>query len=225
VPSSRDIIHPQYLVETIGRHAAPDAVWTADGGSPMVWCLRHVPSTGANRTVVSLSHGTMANAMPQALGAQAAYPGRQVISLSGDGGLTMLMGDLLTTVQEELPVKIVVFSNGALGFVEIEQKVEGLLNTYTDLKNPDLGRVAEAMGLWGRRVTLPDDLDVGVRDWLAWPGPALLDVIVERDELIMPPKIEASQVFGMAMYSAKGILSGKERAKDVVELIRNAVEP
>ena len=167
----------------------------------------------------------MANAMPQALGAQAAFPGRQVISLSGDGGLTMLMGDLLTTVQEGLPIKIAVFDNASLGFVEIEQKVEGLLDAYTDLRNPDLGRVAEAMGLWGRRVAVPDELDGAVRDWLAAPGPALLDVAVERDELVMPPKVEAKQLFGMALYSAKGMLSGPGRAKGVIELIKDAITP
>lgn len=224
-PGHRDVIHPQYLTERIAQHAAPDAVFTADGGSPMVWCLRHIPSTSANRTVVSLSHGTMANAMPQALGAQAAYPGRQVISLSGDGGLTMLLGDMLTAVQEDLPIKVVVFNNGTLGFVEIEQKVEGLLDTYTDLENPDFGRMAEAMGWWGRRVEHPDALDDAVRAWLAEPGPALLDVVTVRNELVMPPKIEAGQVFGMALYSAKGVLSGPSRAGGVVDMLKNAILP
>lgn len=224
-PRHRDVIHPQYLTALIGHHAAPNAVFTADGGSPMVWCLRHIPSTGANRTVVSLSHGTMANAMPQALGAQAAYPKRQVISMSGDGGLTMLLGDMLTAVQEDLPIKVVVFNNGTLGFVEIEQKVEGLLDTFTDLRNPDFGRMAEAMGWWGRRVEHPDALDDAVRAWLAAPGPALLDVVTVRDELVMPPKIEPGQVFGMALYSAKGILSGPKEATTVMDMLKNAVLP
>ena len=223
VKGKRGLVHPQYLTETIGRHAARDAVFTADGGSPMVWSLRHLPATGANRTIVSLTHGTMANAMPQALGAQAAFPGRQVISLSGDGGLTMLMGDLLTAVQEKLPIKVVVFNNGTLGFVEIEQKVEGLLDTYTDLHNPDFARLAEAVGWWGRRVETPDLVEDAVTAWLAAPGPALLDVVTERDELVMPPKVEAGQVFGMALYSAKGMLSGPGRAKGVVEMLTDAV--
>lgn len=222
VPGS-GAIHPQFLVETVSKHATPDAVYTADGGSPMVWCLRHIPATSFNRTIVSLSHGTMANAMPQALGAQAAFPGRQVISLSGDGGLAMLMGDLLTTLQEGLPVKICVFNNSALGFVEIEQKVEGLLDTYTDLRNPDFGQVAEAIGLWGRRVEDPGALDRAVQDWLATPGPALLDVVVSRHELVMPPKVEVGQVLGTALYSAKGILAG--RGEDVVELLESAIRP
>jgi pyruvate dehydrogenase (quinone) len=215
-------IHPQYLVETIARHAGPDAIYTADGGSPMVWCLRHVPSTGRNRTLVSLSHGTMANAMPQALGAKAAFPDRPVISLSGDGGLAMLLGDLLTAVQETLPIKVCVFDNSSLGFVELEQKVEGLLDAFTNLENPDFGRVAEAMGLWGRRVEHAHDLDEAVRQWLEAPGPALLDVVTNRYELVMPPRVEASQVFGMALYSAKGVLAG--RGGEVAALVRNAVD-
>ena len=216
-------IHPQYVAETIAARAAPDAVYTADGGSPMVWLLRHVPSTGANRSIVSLSHGTMANAMPQALGAQAAYPGRQVISFSGDGGLAMLLGDLLTTVQEKLPIKVVVFNNGSLGFVELEQKVEGLLDAYTNLQNPNFAAVAEAIGMWGRRVEKSDSVEEAVSAWLAAPGPALLDVIVPKSELVMPPKIEPSQVLGMALYSAKAILSG--RGDDVIDLAKNALAP
>lgn len=216
---NKGAIHPQYLTETIARHAQLNAVFTADGGSPMVWLLRHVPATGRNRTIVSLTHGTMANAMPQALGAQAAFPDRQVISLSGDGGIAMLLGDLLTTVQEKLPIKIVVYNNSSLGFVEMEQKVEGLLDTYTNLINPDFGKVAAAIGLWGRRVDHAADLDEAVRAWLAEPGPALLDVAVDRFELVMPAHIEPSQVYGMTVYSAKAMLSG--RIKDVAELVDN----
>lgn len=212
-------IHPQYLTELISRLAPADAIYTADGGSPMVWCLRHVTATGQNRTVVSLSHGTMANAMPQALGAKAAFPDRTVISLSGDGGIAMLLGDLLTAVQENLPIKVIIFNNGALDFVEIEQKVEGLLEAYTELVNPDFARVAEAMGLWGRRVEKAESLETAVRDWLATPGPALLDVVTDRFELVMPPKVEAGQVAGMALYSAKAVLNG--RGKDVMGMIRN----
>jgi pyruvate dehydrogenase (quinone) len=222
VPGS-GAIHPQYLVETISTHAAADAVYTADAGSPMVWCLRHVASTGANRTIVSLSHGTMANAMPQALGAQAAYPNRQVISLSGDGGLAMLMGDLLTTIQEKLPIKVCVFNNGALGFVEIEQKVEGLLDAYTDLLNPDFARVAEALGIWSQRVEDPDDVVGAVQAWLATPGPALLDVVVARSELVMPPVIKAGQLLGTALYSAKAILAG--RIDDLIDLTKGVIAP
>jgi len=212
-------IHPQYLAETISRHAAEDAVFTADGGSPMVWCLRHITSTGRNRTVVSLSHGTMANAMPQALGAKAAFPDRQVIALSGDGGLAMMLGDLLTAVQEKLPIKVAVFNNSALDFVEIEQKVEGLLDAYTDLVNPDFARVAEAIGWRGWRVERSEDLEGAVRAWLDEPGPALLDVVTDRYELVLPPRVEAGQVAGMALYSAKAVLGG--RGRDVAGMFRN----
>ncbi|WP_145204841.1 thiamine pyrophosphate-dependent enzyme [Sphingobium sp. B2] len=212
-------IHPQYLTEMISRHADADAIFTADGGSPMVWCLRHIASTGQNRTVVSLSHGTMANAMPQALGAKAAFPDRQVISLSGDGGIAMLMGDLLTAIQEKLPIKVVVYNNGALDFVEIEQKVEGLLDSYTELVNPDFARVAEAIGFRGWRVEKAQDLESMVQAWLAEPGPALLDVVTDRFELVMPPNVKPGQVAGMALYSAKAVLNG--RGRDVVGIVRN----
>ena len=214
-------IRPQFVAALIARHADADAVITADGGTPMVWLLRHVPATGRNRTVLSLTHGTMANAMPQALGAAAAYPGRQVIAMSGDGGLSMLLGDLLTAVQEDLPIKVVVFNNSSLAFVELEQKVEGLLDSFTDLKNPDFGRVAEAMGLWGRRVENAADLDGAISAWLAQPGPALLDVVVDRQELIMPPHIEPSQVLGTALYSAKALLTG--RGGDVAEIAKHGL--
>jgi pyruvate dehydrogenase (quinone) len=140
-----------------------------------------------------------------------------VISLSGDGGLAMMLGDLLTAIQEDIPIKVAVFNNASLGFVEIEQKVEGLLDAYTDLKNPDFAKVAEAIGFWGRSVRDAEALDGAVADWLAQPGPALLDVHVDRMELVMPPKVEAAQVFGTALYSAKAMLSG--RAGDVLELL------
>lgn len=214
-------IHPQYLTETIGRHASPDAVFTADGGSPMVWLLRHVPATGRNRTVISLTHGTMANAMPQALGAKAAFPERQVISLSGDGGIAMLIGDLMTAIQEDVPIKVCIYNNSSLGFVELEQKVEGLLDTYTDLKNPDFAQVGAAMGFWSRRVEDSTTLDEAVRQWLAEPGPALLDVVTDRYELVMPPKVEANQVFGTALYSAKAVLAG--RAGEAFQLMKGAI--
>jgi pyruvate dehydrogenase (quinone) len=212
-------IHPQYLAHLIGQYADHDAIFTADGGSPMVWLLRHVPATGHNRTIISLSHGTMANAMPQALGAKKAAPHRQVISMSGDGGLSMLLGDLITAIQEKIPIKVAVFNNGSLGFVELEMKVEGLQNAYTDLQNPNFARVAEAIGFWSRRVEHPQDLEGAVEAWLAEPGPALLDVVTDRLELVMPPKVEAKQVFGTALYSAKAILGG--HGEDVLALLKN----
>jgi len=210
-------IHPQYLATLIDKHASDDAIFTADGGSPQVWLLRHVKANGRRRTVISLTHGTMANAMPQALGAKRAFPDRQVISFSGDGGLAMMMGDLLTAIQEKIPIKIALFNNGALGFVELEMKVEGLLNAYTDLVNPDFSRVAEAIGFHARRVEKAVDLEAAVKDWLAQPGPALLEVMTSRMELVMPPFVGAEQAFGTALYSAKAMLGG--RAGDVWDLV------
>jgi pyruvate dehydrogenase (quinone) len=215
--TSKGEIHPQYLARLIDKHAADDAIFTADGGSPMVWLLRHITANGKRRTLLSLTHGTMANAMPQALGAKKAFPDRQVISLSGDGGLSMLLGDLLTAIQEKIPIKIAVFNNSSLGFVEMEMKVEGLLDAYTNLENPDFSRVAEAIGFHARRVERAEDLEAAVQDWLAQPGPALLDVVTSRLELVMPPKVEAAQVFGTALYSAKAMLGG--RAGDVWDLV------
>jgi pyruvate dehydrogenase (quinone) len=215
--SDGELIHPQYLTHLLDKHATADALFTADGGSPMVWILRHINGNGVRRTLTSLRHGTMANAMPQALGLQKAYPGRQVISLSGDGGLAMLMGDLLTAVQEKLPIKVVVYNNASLNFVQIEQKVEGLLDNYTSLLNPDFSKVAEAMGLYGRQVTAAAELEGAVEQFLAHPGPALLDVKVNPEELVMPPKIELAQVAGMALYSARAVLGG--RATDVKDML------
>lgn len=214
-PGKAGLIHPQHLTRVIDELAADDAVFTADGGSPMVWSLRHLTMNGRRRTLVSLLHGTMANAMPQALGAQKAFPGRQVISLSGDGGIAMLLGDLMTAVQEKLPIKVVVYNNASLNFVE----VEGLLDNYTDLLNPDFARLAEVIGFYGQKVERAEQLPDAVRAFLAHPGPALLDVKVNRTELVMPPKVEFSQVAGTMLYSAKAVLGG--RSSDVVDLIKD----
>lgn len=213
------LIHPQELTLAIDRLASDDALITADTGSVNVWMLRHIRSLEKRRTHSSLQHGTMANAYPQALGMQLAYPDRQVIAMCGDGGLSMLMGDLLTLVQRRIPLKIVVYNNSSLSFVELEQKVEGLLDAYTALENPDFGQVAQAMGLWGKRVEREDQLDDAIHDWLAQPGPALLDVVVNPMELVMPPKVEAGQVASTALYSAKAVLSG--RMDEVVHLVKS----
>jgi pyruvate dehydrogenase (quinone) len=213
------LIHPQELTLMLDKHGAEDAVFTADGGSPMVWCLRHIKANGKRRTLPSLVHGTMANAYPQALGIAKGFSGRQVIAMCGDGGISMLLGDLLTLVQEEIPVKLVVFNNSALGFVEIEQKVEGLLDAYTDLKNPDFGKLAEVLGMWGRKIEAKHELESGVKELLAHDGPGILDVKVNPVELIMPPHIEIGQVASTALYSTKAIFSG--RMDEVVGLVRN----
>ena len=213
------LIHPQELTLLLNEHADQDAVFTADGGSPMVWCLRHIRANGQRRTLPSLVHGTMANAYPQALGIAKGFPGRQVVALCGDGGLSMLLGDLLTLKQENIPIKIVVFNNSSLGFVEIEQKVEGLLDAFTDLKNPDFGKLAETIGLWGKKIEAKHELEGGVKALLAHDGPGILDVKINPIELVMPPHIEAGQVASTALYSAKAIFSG--RMDEVVDLVRN----
>jgi pyruvate dehydrogenase (quinone) len=214
-----DLIHPQQVTRMVDRMAAENAIFTADGGSPMVWLLRHLTANGERRFLTSLLHGTMANAYPQAMGIAAAYPDRQVIALCGDGGMTMLMGDLLTLVQEKLPVKLLIFNNGSLGFVEMEQRVEGLLDAFTELKNPDFAKLAEACGLKGWRVEAEQDLENAMREWLATDGPALLNVRVNRLELVMPPEIEAGQVASTALFGLKAVLDG--RGREVVSLLRD----
>ncbi|CAM1643770.1 Thiamine pyrophosphate enzyme [Bartonella apis] len=214
---SKSIIHPQYLVSLINQYADDDALVTGDGGSPMVWLLRHFKTNGKRRTLASLSHGTMANALPQAIGFKKAYKDRQVISLSGDGGLAMLMGELLTLVQEKVDIKIVVFNNSSLNFVELEQKVEGLVDHYTDLQNPDFAKLAESIGIKGWKVDEPEELESAVKAFLSAKGPALLDVKTSGYELVMPPKVTAGEVSGMALYGTKAIMQG--RVKDVTDLL------
>ena len=223
MPGPDAAISGTYLTKVINKHAAEDALFAADDGTPVVWMLRHIDTGGKRRTFGSLLHGTMATGMPSALGLQKCQPGRQVISLSGDGGLAMLLGDLLTTVQENLPIKIVVYDNGKLGFVEIEQKAAGLLPMYTDLKNPNFGEVARAMGLWGHSVSKAGELEESVQTWLAQPGPALLDVKVKPMQLVTPPSpfVSSEAVVGMAVYSARAILHGK--AHDVWEMVVESI--
>jgi pyruvate dehydrogenase (quinone) len=208
-----------YLTKIINKYAAEDALFAADDGTAAVWMLRHIETGGKRRTFASLLHGTMASGMPSALGLQKCQPGRQVICLAGDGGLSMLLGDLLTAVQENLPIKIIVYDNGKLGFVDIEQKAAGLVPLYTDLKNPDFGEVARAMGLWGDSVAKAGELELSIEALLAQPGPALLHVKVNPMQLVMPPSplIAPEAVVGMAVYSARAILQGK--GHDVWEMV------
>ncbi len=210
------VLHPQHVARVVSDLAADDAVFTCDVGTPTVWAARYLAMNGRRRLIGSFNHGSMANALPQAIGVQAALPGRQVVTLSGDGGLAMLMGELLTVRQLGLPVKIVVFNNGTLGFVEMEMKAAGLIETGVALDNPDFAAMARAMGLHGVRVTDPGDIEAGVREVLAHPGPALLDAVTARTELSMPPKITLEQMKGFSLYMAKAILSG--RGDEVIEL-------
>ena len=211
-------LHPQYVAKLVNDLASDDTIFTADVGTPSVWAARYLTMNGKRRLIGSFNHGSMANAMPQALGAQAGYPGRQVVSLSGDGGLTMLMGDMLTAIQMNLPIKIVVFNNGTLGFVELEQKAAGYLDTNVSLKNPDFGAIAREMGFLGRRVTRSDALETALREAFAHDGPALVDVVTDAMELAMPPSIKAKQVAGFSLYSTRAIMSG--RGDELVELAK-----
>ena len=202
-------IHPQYLTKLLSEAATDDAVFTADVGTPTVWAARYLHMTAGRRLIGSWAHGSMANALPHAIGIQAASPGRQVISLSGDGGFSMLMGDILTLTQEKLPVKVVIYNNGSLGFVELEMKAAGYIETGVELQNPDFSALARAAGLHARRVEDPGDLEGAIRDVLAHPGPALLDVVTNRQELAMPPKLQAEQVKGFSLYALRAVMSGR----------------
>jgi pyruvate dehydrogenase (quinone) len=211
-------IHPQYLTRVVDGLAATDAVFTCDVGLPTLWAARYLTMNGRRRLVGSFSHGSMASAMPQAIGAALALPGRQIVSLSGDGGFTMLLGDLLTIRQRKLPVKIVVYNNGALGFVELEMKAAGLLEFGTALDNPDFAALARAIGIHGVRVEDPGELPGAVSAALSHDGPALLDVVVNRQELALPPTIQRQQAQGFALYALKAVLSG--RGDEVVDLAK-----
>jgi pyruvate dehydrogenase (quinone) len=212
------IIHPQFLTRLLSEHAGEDAVFTFDVGTPTVWAARYVKVNGKRRLIGSLSHGSMANAMPHAIGAQAAFPDRQVISLSGDGGFTMLMGDFLTLNQHKLPVKVVVYNNGSLGFVALEMKGAGFLETGTDLVNPDFAAMARAVGIHAIRVEDPGALEGAVKEVLAHPGPALLDVVVAKQELALPPTITPGQVKGFGVWALQAVMNGRGDA--LIDLAR-----
>jgi pyruvate dehydrogenase (quinone) len=202
----------------IDEAAAGDAVFTCDVGETTVWAARYLHLNGHRRLLGSMLHGSMANALPQAIGVAGACPGRQVISMSGDGGFTMLMGDLLTLRQLGLPVKIVVFNNGLLGFVDMEMKVAGFLNVGTTLDNPDFGAIARAAGIAGLRVEDPAELEPALKKAFGHDGPALVDVVTAPMELVMPPKIEAEHALGFSLYAAKAIING--RGTELIELAR-----
>jgi pyruvate dehydrogenase (quinone) len=219
----RKPIHPQYLTKVISDAAADDAVFTFDVGTPTIWAARYLRMNGRRRLIGSLVHGSMANAMPQAIGIQAARPGRQVISLSGDGGFTMLMGDLITLTQQRLPVKVVIYNNGVLGFVALEMKAAGFVDTQVDLQNPDFAAMARAMGIHAQRVEDPGDVPAAVADMLAHDGPALLDVVTARQELSMPPTIGPEQVKGFSLWVLRAVMSG--RGDEVVDLARTNLLP
>jgi pyruvate dehydrogenase (quinone) len=205
----RKLIHPQQVAKALSDFASEDAVFTCDVGLPTVWGARYLATNGKRRVMGSFWHGSMANAMAQAIGAQAAFPQRQVISLSGDGGFSMLMGDFLSLVQLGLPVKVVVFNNGALGFIELEQKSTGFLDFGTDFKNPNFAAMAEAIGIRGIRLEDAADVAPGIEAALAHNGPVLVDAVVNRQELAIPPKITVEMAKGFTLYMVKAVISGR----------------
>ena len=209
VDDGRQPIHPQYVARLLDELASDDAVFTADVGSPVIWASRYLTMNGRRRLLGSFLHGSMANAMPQALGAQASDRSRQVVALSGDGGLAMLMGDLLSIKQNDLPVKIVVFNNSSLNFVELEMKAAGIVNFGTGLENPSFAAVAESVGITGIRVEKASELRDALTRALATDGPVLVDVVTAREELSMPPAITAAQMKGFSVWALKTILSGR----------------
>ena len=211
-------LHPQYVAATIDRLAAANAIFTADVGTPCIWAARYLRMNGTRRLIGSFNHGSMNNALPQAIGAQASQPDRQVISLSGDGGLAMLLGELLTLHQQHLPVKVVVFNNGTLGFVELEMKAAGIVTYGTDLDNPDFAGIAKSAGLFGATVAKADELEDALRAAFGHDGPALVDVRTARHELALPPKLTFGQIKGFTLYATRTILSGG--GEELVELAK-----
>jgi pyruvate dehydrogenase (quinone) len=214
-------IHPQFVAKLIDQLAADDAIFTCDVGTPTVWSARYLTMNGRRRLLGSFNHGSMACAVPQAIGAQSVFPNRQVVTLSGDGGLAMMLGDLLTLRQQKLPIKMVVFNNGALAFVELEMKAGGIVTYATDLDNPSFAALANSIGIQGVRVEKPSELESALKTAFATPGPALVEVMVNRLELSMPPHISLEQMKGFSLYMAKSVLSG--RGDEIIDLAKTNV--
>ncbi|MGH7228219.1 MAG: ubiquinone-dependent pyruvate dehydrogenase [Nitrospiraceae bacterium] len=217
----RKPIHPQYVARVLDELAAEDAIFSCDVGTPTIWAARYLRMNGMRRLLGSFAHGSMANALPQAIGAQLSHPGRQVITLSGDGGLAMLMGDLLSLRQLQLPVKLVVFKNNSLSFVELEMKAAGFLDFATELHNPNFAQMAEGAGLLGLTAEAPEQVRPMLVEALNHDGPALVEVLVNRQELAMPPSIEMDQMIGFSLYMIKAVLNG--RGDEIIDLVKTNV--
>jgi pyruvate dehydrogenase (quinone) len=211
-------IHPQYVAKILDEVATDDAIFTVDVGTPVIWAARYLGMNGRRRLLSSFNHGSMANALPQAIGAQISHPNRQVVTLSGDGGFSMLMGDLLSLRQLKLPVKVVVFNNGSLGFVELEMKATGFLKHGTDLVNPDFAMIAQGAGLFALHVDDPEEVRSALEQAMAHDGPALIDIAVNRQELAMPPSLKLDQIVDFNLYMIRAILNG--RGDEVIDLAR-----
>jgi pyruvate dehydrogenase (quinone) len=208
-PGHKENIHPEFVASWIDKLAAADAIFTVDTGMSCVWGSRYINATGKRKMLGSFNHGSMANAMPQAIGAALACPGRQVIALCGDGGISMLLGDLATITQYNLPVKIIVFNNRSLGMVKLEMEVAGLPDWQTDMHNPDFAMVAQAMGIKGFTVRDPEEVKQALQEAFMYNGPALVNIWTDPNALAMPPKIEFEQVKGMAVSMTKLMLNGQ----------------
>ena len=200
-------IHPEYAAHLLNETAAKDAIFTADTGMCNVWTARYIDPLGTRRLIGSLLHGSMANALPMALGAQVAYPGRQVVSVSGDGGLSMLLGELITAKMYDLPVKVVVFNNSTLGMVKLEMLVNGIPDFQTDVPDTNYAEIARAIGFHAERVEDASRLEDAYREAFAAPGPALVEVITDPNALSLPPAITGGQVVGFATAMSKIVLN------------------
>ncbi|PTQ96536.1 pyruvate dehydrogenase (quinone) [Mucilaginibacter yixingensis] len=205
---NNELIHPEYVASLIDKLAADDAIFTVDTGMSCVWGARYINAKGTRKMLGSFNHGSMANAMPQSIGAQLARPDRQVIALCGDGGISMLLGDLATIAQYKLPVKLIVFNNRSLGMVKLEMEVAGLPDWQTDMVNPDFAMVAQAMGIKGITVKKPEDVEQALKEALMYKGAVLINIFTNPNALAMPPKLEFSQVKGMAVSMTKLMLNG-----------------
>lgn len=219
--STGDKMHPQYLASVLSELAEDDAAFTADTGMCTVWAARYIRMKKGRSLIGSFNHGSMANALPQAIGAQFDNRKRQVISFSGDGGFGMLMGDMLSLVQHDLPVKVVVFNNSTLGMVKLEMQVVGVPDFGTDFKNFNFAKIAEAAGIRGFRVERPEELRDAVKAALAHNGPALLDVVTAPYELSMPPKIVAEQAWGFSLFLMKELILGN--VKELFEELKTNI--
>ena len=208
-PGKPDAIHPEFVVSIINELAANDAIFTVDTGMSCVWAARYIDGTDGRKMLGSFNHGTMANAMPQAIGAALACPGKQVIAFCGDGGLSMMMGDLMTIIQYKLPVKVIVFNNRTLGMVKLEMEVAGIPDLETEMMNPDFTKLAEALGMPGITINDPGDVKSELEKAFLQEGPVLVNIHTDPNALAMPPKLEFDQLKGMAKYIGKMMLGGR----------------
>ena len=214
--TSHNLIHPQYLTRLLNEQAADNTIFTCDVGTPTVWAARYLSMNGQRRLIGSFNHGSMANALSQAMGAQSLDRNRQVIAMCGDGGFSMLMGDLLSLKQLNLPIKIVVYNNRSLGFVAMEMKASGYLSDDTDLDNPSFAKIAQACGLKGIHVSNPEKLPQAMAEMMEHSGPVVLEVDTAKQELAMPPQIKFEQAKGFSVYMMKALINGK--GNEIVEL-------